>query len=44
MCDAATAAKRTALGKEAIQKPERSLPGWLGQAGTYIPTGGLYAG
>lgn len=31
-------------GKEAIQKPERSLPGWLRQAGTYIPTGGLYAG
>ena len=44
MCDAAAAAKRTALGKEAIQKPERRLPGWLGQVGTDIPTGGLYAG
>lgn len=44
MCDAAAAAKRTALGKEAIQKPERRLPDRLGQAGTYIPTGGLYVG
>lgn len=34
ICDAAAATKSTALGKAAIQKPERRLPGWLGQAGT----------